>query len=69
MSKRERNSMSLWKFEHRAVIKYLVKNGKYAKEINWPLIRSVYHIMVKRCTRLFKEGRESIKTEEYPEAS
>jgi histone-lysine N-methyltransferase SETMAR len=64
-------TLSLWKFEYRAVIKYLVKKGKCAKEINEELLAtyqqcSPSYATVKRWTRLFKDGRGSIKDDEHP---
>ncbi|XP_045445715.1 histone-lysine N-methyltransferase SETMAR-like [Melitaea cinxia] len=60
------SSLYLTKFEHRAVIKFLVKKGKTAKEI-FEETSSVYgesgtsSATVKRWTRLFQQGRETLE--------
>ncbi|XP_045453311.1 protein GVQW3-like [Melitaea cinxia] len=60
------SSLHLTKFEHRAVIKFLVKKGKIAKEI-FEETFSVYgesgpsSATVKRWTRLFQQGRETLE--------
>ena len=64
-------TLSFWKLEYRAVIKYLVKKGKCAKEINEELLATYpqcapSYATVKRWTRLFKEGRKLIKDDEHP---
>ncbi|XP_045458441.1 protein GVQW3-like [Melitaea cinxia] len=60
------SSLHLTKFEHRAVIKFLVKKGKTAKEI-FEETSSVYgesgpsSATVKRWTRLFQQGRDTLE--------
>ncbi|XP_045451229.1 protein GVQW3-like [Melitaea cinxia] len=60
------SSLHLTKFEHRAVIKFLVKKGKTAKEI-FEETSSVYgesgpsSATVKRWTRLFQQGKETLE--------
>ena len=61
----------MWKLEYRAVIKYLTKKGKCAKDIYEELSATYPHAApsdatVKRWTRLFQQGRESLEDEEHP---
>lgn len=62
----------LQKFEYRAVIKYLLKKGKEAKEIFenlWEMYpdSSPSYATVKCWTCLFKQGRQSIEDDEHAE--
>ncbi|XP_075984950.1 protein GVQW3-like [Anticarsia gemmatalis] len=60
------SSLHLTKLEHRAVIKFLVKKGKSAKDI-FEEMSTVYgesgpsSATVKRWTRLFQQGRETLE--------
>jgi histone-lysine N-methyltransferase SETMAR len=64
-------SSTVLKIEYRAVIKYLVKKGKKAKEIFEDLAETYLNFSpscatVKRWTRLFQQGRESIEDDPHP---
>jgi hypothetical protein len=64
--RRIKQSSTVLKTEYRAVIKYLVKKGKKAKEIfedftETYLNFSPSYATVKRWTRLFQQGRESMQ--------
>lgn len=60
------SSLNLTKLEHRAVIKFLVKKGKTAKEI-FEEMSTVYEesgpsfATIKRWVRLFQQGRQSLE--------
>lgn len=58
-------------FEHRAVIKYLVKKGKSPKEIFEDMSSTLQdsgpsYTMVKKWARLFQQGRESCEDDPRP---
>jgi transposase len=64
-------SSTVLKIEYRAVMKYLVMKGKKAKEIFEDLTEtylnfSPSYATIKRWTRLFQQGRESIEDDPHP---
>ncbi|GBP71549.1 Putative uncharacterized protein FLJ37770 [Eumeta japonica] len=64
-------SSNLSNIEHRAVIKYFVKKGKTPKEIFEDMVSVLQesapsYTMVKKWTRLFKQGRESCEDDPRP---